>query len=124
MFRFFINDLSANLACEHVKMLSSYERTLIVYRGMQLDKEDFDKLKDNQGKLMSINGYLSASRLRSYAFTFALKSSERTDIIPVVFEILCNITEERKNVIFADTAQFSEYPEEKEILFDLNVTFR
>ncbi|CAF3600525.1 unnamed protein product [Rotaria sp. Silwood1] len=50
---------------------------LIVYRGAKLDKEEFDKLKENQGKLISTNGYLSTSQLRQPALAFAMKSTKR-----------------------------------------------
>ncbi|CAF4095248.1 unnamed protein product, partial [Adineta steineri] len=55
IFQFFINDLSQNLEHEHEKLLSSEEKILIVYRGTKMNKEDFDKLKENQGQLMSTN---------------------------------------------------------------------
>ncbi|CAF1191584.1 unnamed protein product [Rotaria sp. Silwood1] len=45
MFRFFIEDLSKNLQHEHEKILLSNENTLNVYRGVKLDKEEFNKLK-------------------------------------------------------------------------------
>ena len=58
-FRFFIGDLSDSLAREHEKILSSEERILTLYRGAKLDREEFDKLKQNQGRLISTNGNLS-----------------------------------------------------------------
>jgi hypothetical protein len=68
-FQFFIGDLSENLAREHEKMLLSKERIVTVYRGLKLDKEEFDKL-------ISTNGYLSTSRLRSKALTFIMKPTK------------------------------------------------
>ncbi|CAF4956822.1 unnamed protein product [Rotaria sp. Silwood1] len=122
-FRFFIGDLSQNLNREHEKILSSEEEMLIVYRGAKLDKEEFDKLKENQGKLISTNGYLSTSQLRQPALAFAMKSTKRVDVVSVLFQIKCHIKQIDKTVIFADITQFSEYPEEKEVLFDLNACF-
>ncbi|CAF1320996.1 unnamed protein product [Rotaria sordida] len=60
-FRFFISDLSENLQRQHEKILLSQEKILNVYRGIKLDKEEFNKLKQNQEKLISINGYLLTS---------------------------------------------------------------
>ena len=85
-FRFFIHDLSQSLQCEHEKILLSNEELLIVYRGVKLDKEEFDKLKENQGKLISTNGYLSTSRNQSLAFAFIMKPTKRTDVISVLFK--------------------------------------
>ena len=88
-FRFFIGDLSESLAREHEKILSAEGDILTFYRGVKLDREEFDRLKENQGKLISTNGYLSTSRLRLPALNFATKSSKRTNVIPVLFEIQC-----------------------------------
>ncbi|CAF5141162.1 unnamed protein product, partial [Rotaria sp. Silwood1] len=69
-FRFFINDLSQNLHDQHEKILLSNETILNVYRGMKLNKEEFNKLKENQGKLISINGYLLTNQQKSKAYDF------------------------------------------------------
>ncbi|CAF4026129.1 unnamed protein product [Rotaria sp. Silwood2] len=123
-FRYFIIDLSESLRREHKKILSSNEEIFTVYRGGKLDKEEFDKLKENQGKLISTNGYLSTSRLRSQACIFAMKPTKRTDVISVLFQIECNIKQIGNSVIFADIAQFSQYPNDKDVLFDLNACFK
>ncbi|CAF4814250.1 unnamed protein product [Rotaria sp. Silwood1] len=124
MFRFFIEDLSKNLQHEHEKILLSNENTLNVYRGVKFDKEEFNKLKENQEKLISTNGYLLTSRRRSLALSFALKSTERINVVSVLFHIQCDIKQTDKNITFADIRQFSTYPEEEEVLFDLNACFQ
>ncbi|CAF2658808.1 unnamed protein product [Rotaria sp. Silwood2] len=122
-FRFFISDFSKELQREHDKILKSKEKILNVYRGAKLDKEEFDKLKENQEKLISTNVYLSTSRQRSLALRFALKSTKRIDVIPVLFHIQCDIKQINKNISFADISEFSQYPHEEEVLFDLNACF-
>jgi len=124
IFRFFIGDLTEALRHEHEKILSSEKEILIVYRGAKLDKEEFDKLKENQHNLISTNGYLSASRLRERALCFAMKQSKRTNVISVLFQIECNVKQLDKCVIFGDIAQYSKYPKEEEVLFDLSACFR
>ncbi|CAF3116284.1 unnamed protein product [Rotaria sp. Silwood2] len=123
-FRFFIGDLSDNLQHEHEKILLSKEKNLNVYRGVKLGKEEFIKLKENQGKLISTNGYLSTSRRRSLALSFALKPTERIDVVSVLFHIQCDIEQIDKSIILADICKFSAYPEEEEVLFDLNACFQ
>jgi tetratricopeptide (TPR) repeat protein len=123
-FRFFIFDLSRSLDREHDKILSSEEDLVTVYRRMKLDKKKFDKIKENQGKLISMNGYLLTSRLRQPAVDFEIKPTEQTDVISVLFRIECDVKQLNKSVIFADIAQFSEYPDKREVLFDANSCFR
>ncbi|CAF2988578.1 unnamed protein product, partial [Rotaria sp. Silwood2] len=101
-FRFFIGDLSGSLQCQHEKIVKSEEKILNVYRGVILDREEFDKLKENQEKLISTNGYLSTSRDRSLALSFALKPTKRIDVISALFHIRCHIKQIDKNIIFAD----------------------
>ncbi|CAF5148086.1 unnamed protein product, partial [Rotaria magnacalcarata] len=96
---------------------------LDVYRGAKFDKEEFEKLRENQGKLISVNGYFSTSRRKSLAVYFAKKSTKRTDVIPVLFHIQCDIKHINENIIFADISEFSVYAQEAEVLFDLNACF-
>jgi tetratricopeptide (TPR) repeat protein len=123
-FRFFIGDLSESLAREHQKLVQTGEQILTVYRGAKLSNEEFDKLKENQGNLISTNGYLSTSRLRQQALTFAKKRTKRTDAVPVLFQIECAVQQLGDSLIFADIAKFSNYENEEEVLFDLSAAFR
>ncbi|CAF5147820.1 unnamed protein product, partial [Rotaria sp. Silwood1] len=123
-FRFFIGDLSQSLSYEHQKTLSSDQTILTVYRGTKLDEDEFEKLKENQGKIITTNGYLSTSRHRQLAINFLMKPTKRTGVIAVLFQIECNIQHIGKSVIYADIAQFSDYPDEEEVLFDINAAFR
>ncbi|UJR32801.1 hypothetical protein I4U23_020263 [Adineta vaga] len=122
--RIFVSDLAKSLEREHQNMLHSGEKILTVFRGAKLTMEDFDKIMQNKGKLISTNGFLSASRSRSKASSFAKNPSRRVDIVAVVFAIQCNIRELDQSVIFADISKFSKYPEEEEVLFDLSATFQ
>ena len=123
-FRFFIGHLSQQLVREQQKMLSSEETVLTVYRGAKLDREEFDKLKENRGQLISTSGYLSTSRLKEPALAFAMKLSKRTNVVGVLFQIQCDIEIIGTSVTYADISSLSEYPEEAEVLFDLNASFR
>ena len=53
-----------------------------------------------------MDGFLSTSRLRVSALAFAIKLTQRIDIIPVLFDIECNIQKLSENVIFAN--EYSE----------------
>ncbi|CAF4235397.1 unnamed protein product [Rotaria socialis] len=117
-------DLSECLRREHKKILLSNEEFFTVYRGGKLDIEEFNKLKENQGKLISMNGYLSTSRRRPQTHDIATKLVKRTDVVSVLFQIEVHIKKIGNSVNFADITQFSEYPNGKEVLFDLNTCFK
>ncbi|CAF4735006.1 unnamed protein product, partial [Rotaria sp. Silwood2] len=123
-FRFFLGDLSENLQCQHEKILLSNETILNVYRGFKLDKEEFNKLKQNQGKLVSMNRYLLTSRDKLQEFNLANKPTKRIDIISVLFHIQCDIKKIDKNIFFSDINQLNDYSNKQEVLFDLNACFQ
>jgi len=123
-FRYFISDLSNGLQKEHENLLSSNEEILTVYRGAKLHKEEFEQLNQNVSKLISTNGYLSTSRDRSLALSFAKKSTKRPDVIPVLFQIQCDIKQIDRSIIFADIEKLSAFPGEQEVLFDIDAAFR
>ncbi|CAF4451520.1 unnamed protein product, partial [Rotaria sp. Silwood2] len=122
IFRFFIADLSYNLANEYEKLKRQGEKFLIVYRGFKMDEKELEILKKNQGCLISTNGFLSTSRSKNVAIQFAKKSPIHFNVIPVLYEIECNI-KELNSIIFADITQLSVYANESEVLFDLGSTF-
>ncbi|CAF4153482.1 unnamed protein product, partial [Rotaria sordida] len=122
MFRFFITDLSFNLAIEYQKLKDKGEKIVMLYRGQKIEEEELKNLKQNEDNLISTNGFLSTSRSKQLAIKFATKSTTRTNVFPVLYEIECNI-QKIESIIYADVAQFSDYADELEVLFDLGSTF-
>ena len=124
-FRFFIADLSSALARQHVRNVEEPDNDVIttVYRGVRVTLSELEEFRLNEGKLISINGYLSTSRSRSVAIQFTGGDKKRSDTVPVLFEIECR-NEEGKRCIFADIAEFSNFPEEQEVLFDLGTVLQ
>ncbi|UJR20639.1 hypothetical protein I4U23_023764 [Adineta vaga] len=59
-FRFFIINLCS--ATENERQQLKDKEVLTLYRGAQIPSEELDKLKDNVGKVISTNGFLSTSR--------------------------------------------------------------
>ncbi|UJR32519.1 hypothetical protein I4U23_019981 [Adineta vaga] len=123
-FRFFIGDLSESLARKQEDIIRLNEETLTVYRGTKLSRDEFEKLKENQGNLISTNGFLSTSRYYEVALAFATKISKRSDVESVIFKIKCDVQKLRNIVIFADIKEQSDFEDELEILFDLGAAFR
>ncbi|CAF4396952.1 unnamed protein product, partial [Adineta steineri] len=94
--RYFLSDLSECLSREHQQIVES----------------------ENQGKLLSIKGFLF---LNSLSTNLTTESIENKDLIDVVLQIECNIKEMDNNHIFIDLTRSNK---KEEVLFDLNTTFR
>ncbi|CAF4299772.1 unnamed protein product, partial [Rotaria sordida] len=107
-------------------MIQSGKEILLIYRGMRLTNDQMEKFKENEGKLVSINGFFRTNIHRSTAFNQAMKSSKQTHLISVLLEIQCDLKQLNNNIIAIDSVDFSEFSseEQQEIFFDSNVTFR
>jgi len=96
---------------KHFRNLKKIETSpkLILYRGLYLSENEIEILRQNVGKLVSTNGYLSTSRSRNAAVMFANK---------VLMEIEMDMSLE--TVICADIADRSIHNYE-EVLFDIDL---
>jgi tetratricopeptide (TPR) repeat protein len=122
-FRFFIVDLSSSLAEEHQKMKERDKTAVIMlYRGLKLEKDEIANLKQNEDGIISANGFFSTTSSKSIALEFAKKSTKRQNVVSVLYEIKCDNYDQ--NIVFADISQYSNYPDEKEVLFDIGTTFK
>ncbi|CAF1240591.1 unnamed protein product [Adineta steineri] len=94
-FRFFIIDLCS--AIEQENHLLKNKGTLTLYRGTQISKEELEKIKENVGKTISTNGFLSTSRNINVSLVFVPINSQSNDLTSVLFEIKkvqLNVTDE------------------------------
>ena len=122
-FLFFILDLKESLTREHCK-LEGKEEKLVLYRGSTLRRAEVERLKHMAGELISINGFLSTSRSRPVAEAFSGTVDDFLGNTGVIFEIECDLSLLGNMMIFADVAEFSRKPDEKEVLFDISSVFR
>jgi len=83
--------------------------------------EEFERLKESVGQIISKNGFLSTTRNIDVAFMFAGQSTEIKQSL--IFEIHWNLNQLNDSVKFADIARFSDCPNEEEVLFELGATF-
>ncbi len=116
LFRFFIRDIRQQLAN------NQYLSPVRVYRVQSISNEELLMIKDSIGEFVSMNSFLSASVDREQALTF-LKSTALIDFQQVLFEIDLDprlVTTKP----FADITNFSDYPNEKEVLIMLGSVFR
>jgi tetratricopeptide (TPR) repeat protein len=128
LFRFYIADL-----CLHLRLLKQEQQqrfktlkdtNIIVYRGTQQSLKNLDILRSNIGRIISFNGFLSASCDEHIALIFAGVHTVpmRNNLHSLLLEI--HIDMSLSDVIAADVSHLSEHPEEQEILFDMGTTFR
>ncbi|CAF0936908.1 unnamed protein product [Didymodactylos carnosus] len=118
LFRFFIFDLSSKLKEKHCLETTT---SLLVYRGLKQTQSEIDDLQLNIGNLISPNGFMSSSRSKTVANTFATKPSKfNKNLKPILYEIEILTSD----CIHLDIAEYSEFPYEQEVLFDLGVIFR
>ena len=123
-FRYYIADLSKQLAQNYQILKNEYQKKICLYRGVPLRKKEIEKLKASKGQLIAINGYWSTSLDRECAKSFANKLSDYQDAVPILFEINCDLHECNDSVIFADISSLSQFQTEQEFLFDAGSIFR
>ncbi|CAF3803605.1 unnamed protein product [Adineta steineri] len=119
-FRFFIIDLCS--AIEQENQLLKNNGTLTLYRGTQIPNEEFEKIKENIGKTISTNGFLSTSRNINVSLVFIHMNVQSNDFTSVLFEIKANPL--LRTVVFADVGDRSRIKGEEEVLFNLNALFK
>jgi tetratricopeptide (TPR) repeat protein len=111
-FKFFIIDLSNCLRTKWEENSNQRSQgSITVYRGAHLTNAELEKLKPDS--LISPNGYFSTSGSFEMACIYAVNTIFVIEIDPSV-----------GNLIFANIAEYSQFPEEEEILFDLGCVFK
>jgi tetratricopeptide (TPR) repeat protein len=120
-FRHWIKQLCLAIECEHRKQKE--DRSLKLYRGFQLHKEEFERLKKSIGNLISINSFLSTTHDIDVARVFAGEGITEGSLVSVLLQIEANPAR-LQSVFFADISHMSQFSEEKEVLFSLGSTFR
>ncbi|CAF4046149.1 unnamed protein product, partial [Adineta steineri] len=119
-FRFFIIDLCSVI--EQENQLLKNKGTVTLYRGTQIPKEELKKIKENIGKTISTNGFLSTSRNINVSLGFIHMNAASNDFTSVLFEIKANPL--LKTVLFTDVGDRSRIKGEEEVLFNLNSLFK
>jgi hypothetical protein len=87
-----------------------------------MSNAEISQMVNNVGGIVSMNGFFSTSRNIEQAVRFAMKPSHRKDVVGVLLEIDGDVNLDK--MIFADIAQYSAYPKEQEVLFDLATIFK
>jgi len=123
LFHLYIFDLNGELIKKRGQIRESEQENVRLYRGKKLHAAVLQKLIDNIGALISINGFLSTTRSLHVAKTcFAGADQYRHEYRSVIFEYCFN--EEKIVRAYADISEMSQFPDEEEILFSIGSIWR
>ncbi|CAF3516539.1 unnamed protein product, partial [Rotaria sp. Silwood2] len=76
---------------EEFKEQNGNSNIILSYRGLKLSSAEINNLK-YIGQTIATNGFLSTSRSRDVAYTFARKGTKRSEVETVILEISCDMT--------------------------------
>ncbi|CAF2905465.1 unnamed protein product, partial [Rotaria sp. Silwood2] len=109
--------------CQLLDELPRLTEHLTVHRAMLMDRDKFEQMKEhmNKGDLVSTRGFLSTSRDRKMAEKFGFNDSGDPNKVEIIDEI--DVPVGLKRIVCGDISIYSQFQEEKEILFDLDSSF-
>ncbi|CAF4926995.1 unnamed protein product [Rotaria sp. Silwood1] len=119
---FFICDLHRHIEKLHSEQSKSFQKKFTVYRGQGMTSENFEKLKQAQGGLISFNNFLSTSTDQNVSLRFAEKALSEQGSVGILFIIA--VDPSISSAPFASINDISYYPGEGEILFSMLTIFR
>ncbi|UJR31055.1 hypothetical protein I4U23_018565 [Adineta vaga] len=121
---FFIQDLYKEIEKLYRNQTIGQEKhSFIVYRGQGLFNEDFEKLLEAKGGLMSFNNFLSTSKKREVSLEFAQDAMNDIDLVGVLFKMVIDPSELATPYASIDDAECF-FKNEEEILFSMHTVFR
>jgi tetratricopeptide (TPR) repeat protein len=125
--RYIIKLLCRQLTELHEKFVHEYkksekETSLHLYRGAYWRLCDIQLLQNNINDLISLNGFVSASRLEGIAIDF-IRNRRKEGCETVLIKIDIDMTN-KHSVAFADISKFSQSPGEEEVLLSIGSVFR
>jgi tetratricopeptide (TPR) repeat protein len=121
---FYITNLHRQIEQLHARQFGRKRSTksFIVYRKQQLSKTDFERIRKNEGGLMSFNSFVSTSRDRDAALNFASSAIMDPDLINIFYVMTINPAV--STTPFASIKDISKFKKENEILFSMHTVFR
>ena len=120
----FISDLAASLQQEHKNFLcrTSSRTEFRVFRGQTIDIDELDLMRSSVGKVLSTNAFLSTTRNRLIALTFATITPPEPRKQSIIFDI--RIDPQLQSKPFGDIGQWSDGQDEGEVLIMPGALFR
>ncbi|CAF1498297.1 unnamed protein product [Adineta steineri] len=121
--RFLIRDIHEQL----VKLQQEQNiNTITVYRGQIIPVADLERMKRNEGELISFHSFLSTSYYPRQAIGFAISKPDDDNFINVLFEIECDqsLSSLSTSKPFANVQALSCIDGKNEVLFTIGSHFR
>ena len=122
---FFISDLHRDIDKLHKEQFSgrSSTKTLTLYRGQGMNNDDFNKMKETKGGLLSFNCFLSTSKNRTISLGFANEALANADLTGILF--VMDVDPQQSTTPFASVADVGYFKDkEEEVLFSMHTVFR
>ena len=121
---FYIRDLHRQLEKLHKQQFNTHSTSQIftLYRGQGLSSEDFEKLRNTKGGLLSFNNFLSTSQDSEVSNMFTPSASADRELVPIHFHITADPS--KSTTPFASIGHISQHGVEKELLFSMHAVFR
>ncbi|CAF3713826.1 unnamed protein product [Rotaria socialis] len=114
---FFIRDIHRQIEEIHLEL--QLREPLEVYRGQGMIADEFEKLKNNKGGLLSFNNFLSTSMDRDTAKRFAYLTQSDPSMTAILFQMSVD-----PSGIFAVLGKDISFYDEKEVLLSMHTVFR
>lgn len=115
--RFILKDLEA--AIKERYWTKSHHFSGLLHRAAYITKEEWVRLEQNQEKEIEMYGFLSTTKNKNVAETFAQEDRDQKAVITIVVPEL----PDHEGQGFAEVAEYSLYSEEEEILFNVRSRF-
>jgi tetratricopeptide (TPR) repeat protein len=123
-YRLFITDLHNELT-KRTEQKRQVEEKIILYRGKKLPNIILQLLKDNKGKLISMNGFLSTTKHEDTAKVFSGDDVSRDGYTSIIFKLHLHKFINYTGKPFADISNGeNEVDDEQEVLFSLGTVWR
>jgi tetratricopeptide (TPR) repeat protein len=117
---FYIQDVYRE--AEQRKSLSQATSKITVYRGQRSSNQEFEKLRNSKGGLLSFNNFLSTSHDPAVSRAFAESARNYGNSIAILFEM--EIDPSISSSTFLSLDGLSNFEDEEEILFLMHSVFR
>ncbi|CAF4010241.1 unnamed protein product, partial [Adineta steineri] len=123
-FRFFIAELHQQIHELHWKQIQETDRRVTtLYRGQLLPKDELEELKNQIGKKITMNGFLSASSSCSIALFYCGEGKQCPFFESVFFQIDLPAYGLDPAMPYCSIAHLSDFEEEHEYLFKFGTIF-